>query len=356
MRILFITPYPVSEAPSQRFRFEQYFPELKKRNIDFDVSPFLDSGTYRILYQPGYWWKKLNGIIRGFYRRLRSLFHLKQYDCVFIHREAAPFGPPLFEWMVTKLYKKFTVYDFDDAIWLPNASESNRSMTMLLKRFNNTKDICKWATKISVGNNFLGEYAKQFNSRVVYNPTTIDTDEYHNATADHSNHKFVIGWTGSHSTLPYLEAVVPVLKDLEKDFDFEFHVICDLEPRIRLKSLKFIKWNKITEIDDLLNFNVGIMPMPDEIWARGKCGFKALQYMALGIPAVVSDVGVNADIVDHELNGCVCKSQDEWKFYLSKLMSDSDYLHKLSKNTREKIISNYSLKSNTENFISLFSL
>ncbi len=110
--------------------------------------------------------------------------------------------------------------------------------------------------------------------------------------------------------------LVPVFKELEKTEEFELQVICDVAPKFKLKSCKYLPWKKETEIEDLLNFNVGLMPLPDDIWSKGKCGFKALQYMALGIPAVVSDVGVNAQIVDHGINGCVCKSIEDWAVYL----------------------------------------
>jgi len=355
MKILFITPYPPGQAPSQRFRFEQYFPELKKRGAEFLISPFLDLKAFSVVYLKGRWVGKTLGFLRGFFRRTGDLFRLKKYDIIFIHREAAPVGPPFFEWIVSRVFKKYMIYDFDDAIWLPNASENNGKLTMALKQFDNVRAICRYADKISVGNKFLGNYAKQFNANVVYNPTTIDTDEHHNTTTDHSNHIFTIGWTGSHSTVQYLDELVPVLRELEKEFNFELHVICDVPPKFQLKSLKFIRWNKKREIDDLLNFNVGIMPLRDEVWAKGKCGFKALQYMALGIPAVVSDVGVNAEIVDHDINGCVCRTPEDWKFYLSKLMSDPEYLRKLGSRTREKIVANYSLQSNKENFLNLFS-
>ena len=355
MKILFIAPYPRGEAPSQRFRFEQYFPELEKRGIPYHVSPFIDRKAWSILYKPGHWFGKFFGIIRGIARRILDLFKLWKYDFVFIHREATPFGPPFFEWMIAKVFKKHIIYDFDDAIWLPNASKSNSKLTMQLKRFHNPRNICLWADKVSVGNHYLGDFAKQYNKNVIYNPTTIDTDEHHNTTTDHSNHKFIIGWTGSHSTLPYLDEIVSVIADLEKRYDFEFHVISDAAPKFKLKSLKFIKWSKEAEIEDLLNFNVGVMPMPDDIWAKGKCGFKALQYMAIGVPAVVSDVGVNASIVDHEVNGCICRTKEEWNFYLTKLINDPEYLHSLSSHTREKIIRNFSLASNKENFMNLFS-
>jgi len=354
VKILFIAPYPRGVAPSQRFRFEQYFPELKNIGILYHMSPFLDYRAWKILYREGHWFRKFLAIVRGYARRLRDLSYLWTYDYIFIHREASPFGPPVFEWLISKIYRKKIIYDFDDAIWLPNASKSNSWMTMLMKRFHNPRNICRWANKVSVGNHYLGEFARQYNQHIIYNPTTIDTDEHHNTTTDHSNHKFIIGWTGSHSTVHYLDMLVPVMEKLQSKFDFEFHVICDVPPKFELKSLKYIKWSKQAEIADLLNFNVGIMPMPDEPWARGKCGFKALQYMALGVPAVVSNVGVNPEIVDHEVNGCICNTEGDWEFYLSKLLSDPAYLRRLSSKTREKIVSGFSLQSNKKNFLSLF--
>jgi glycosyltransferase involved in cell wall biosynthesis len=353
MRILFITPYPTGEAPSQRFRFEQYFKTLTENGHTFETSPFLDRKAWSIVYKKGHVLQKVRALFAGYFRRLYDIFRLGYFDVVFIHREASPVGLPVFEFLVTRVFKKYTVYDFDDAIWIPNASESNKKITMVFKRFRNVADTCKWSSVVAVGNQYLAAFAKQYNRRVVINPTTIDTDELHNSIRDHNNSKIIIGWTGSHSTVQYLDLIYPVLKRLEEKYDFEFHVICDTPPKFNLKSLKFVKWSKQGEIDDLLNFNVGIMPLTDDVWAKGKCGFKALQYMALGIPAVVSGVGVNAEIVDHDKNGCVCNTQEEWYLSLEKLISDPLYLKKLSEKTREKIVNYYSVKSNRENFLSL---
>ena len=353
MNILFVVPYPKGEAPSQRFRFEQYLDELSKRGHSYKISSFLDRKTWAVLYNKGHFFVKFIGLVRGYLRRINDLITIHKYDVVFVHREAVPFGPPFFSWLVAKVFKKKIIFDFDDAIWLPNASKSNK-LTLYFKQFKNASRLCKWASRISAGNRFLAEHAGMFNSNVVINPTTIDTEEYHNTTTSHDNHIFTIGWTGSHSTIDYLNEIYPVLLELEKQFDFEFHVICDVAPSFNLKSLKFIKWAKETEVDDLMNFNVGIMPLPNNVWTRSKCGFKALQYMSLGIPAVVSDVGINSEIVDHDVNGCLCKTNDDWYLYLSKLMSDKNYLLKLSAKTRDKIISNYSVQSNKENYIRLF--
>lgn len=354
MRVLFITPYPTNEAPSQRFRFEQYFNALLKEGHTYETSSFLTVDAWNILYKQGYTLEKIFALFRGYSQRIIDLLRMGHFDIVFIHREASPFGPPWFEWLVTKIFGKYTVYDFDDAIWIPNASETNGKLTMMFKQFSKTADICRWSDVVSVGNSYLGEFASKFNSNIKINPTTIDTDEYHNITKDHSNKKITIGWTGSHSTVQYLDEIYPVLKRLEEKYDFEFHVICDVSPKFNLKSMKFIPWTKKSEIEDLLKFNIGIMPLPVDVWSKGKCGFKALQYMALGIPAVVSGVGVNSEIVDHGVNGCVCNSNEEWFLSLEKLIIDSEYLRKLSEKTREKIVNNYSVKSNTKNFLSLF--
>ncbi len=354
MRILFICPYPSGEAPSQRFRYEQYFNILKENGHTYSTSSFLTHSAWKIVYKPGHLTSKVFAIFKGYFRRVFDLFRAPFYDAIFIHRESAPFGIPWFEWLITKVFRKYTVFDFDDAIWIPNASETNKNLTMMLKRFGNTAKICSWSSVVSVGNSYLGDYAYKHNKRVVINPTTIDTDEYHNTTASHSNEVFVIGWTGSHSTVQYLDELYPVFKELEKKYDFEVHVICDVPPKFQLKSLKFVKWSKINEIDDLLKFNVGLMPLREDIWAKGKCGFKALQYMALGIPAIVSGVGVNAEIVDNGINGFVCKTTSEWYDALEKIISDPSFLKKLSEGTRQKIVDNYSTRSNKENFLRLF--
>jgi glycosyltransferase involved in cell wall biosynthesis len=215
--------------------------------------------------------------------------------------------------------------------------------------------LCRWAYKVSCGNDYLCNFAKQFNSSVVYNPTTIDTEHYHNQISNQNKEKFVIGWTGSHSTTRYLNDLVEVLKKLEAKYSFELQVIADIPPALDLKSFKFIKWHKEEEIEDLLNFNIGIMPLKDDLWAAGKCGFKALQYMALGIPALVSPVGVNTKIVDDGINGFICKTPQEWEIAIEKLIQDHELLLEMAQNTRKKIVENYSVKSNTENFLALFS-
>src|SRR6185436_2599617 len=174
---------------------------------------------------------------------------------------------PVFEWLLMKLSGRKSVIDFDDAIWLSNVSESNW-MARHLKRNKNAANCCRWASVVSAGNNFLADYARKYNKNIVINPTVVaDTvPRWRGQGMD----RFVIGWTGSHSTLFYLETLHPVFMDLEKEFQFELHVICDTAPRFKLNSLRYKPWNKATELVDLQEFSVGVMPQPDSEWARGK--------------------------------------------------------------------------------------
>ena len=354
--IFFLVPYPLGKAPSQRFRFEQYFELLKKNGFTFKVKSFYSDKTWAFLHQEGHVFSKTLKITSAFFIRFIQLFSLFKYDYVFIHREVTPIGPPLFEWIIAIILRKKIIYDFDDAIWLPNYSESNSNFQKL-KYYKKVNGIMKWAHKISAGNGYLVQYAKQFNSNVIVNPTTIDTNFHHNSSLYRitKNDKFpVIGWTGTHTTAKYLDFLIPIFEKLSKEFDFEFCVISNEEPLAKIKNLNFIKWNKESEIQDLLRFDIGVMPLTDDQWAKGKCGFKALQYMALGIPAIVSPVGMNRDIIDQGENGFFCTSEQEWYDSLHLLLTNPIEIKKMHDSARMKIVEKYSVISNEKNFLSLF--
>lgn len=354
MQILFVVPYPPGKAPSQRFRFEQYLDLLTEEGHTWRLAPFLSATTWSILYKPGHTFAKGWGIITGFARRLLLLFKAKQYDYIFIHREAAPIGPPIFEWLLAKVLRKKVIYDFDDAIWIPNTSEVN-SIAASVKWHHKVESICRWSYKVSCGNAYLKSYARQFNTNVIINPTTIDTVHLHNQMKNQcGSAPLVIGWTGTHSTLKYIKQVVPVLAKLEEEYDFEFRVISNQPPELPLRSLVYQPWRKDTEIADLLTFNVGLMPLEDDPWAKGKCAFKALQYMALGIPALVSPVGMNMEVVTGGINGYVCATPDEWSASLRILLQDNDLRTRLGTAARATVVERYSVTANRRTFLTLF--
>ena len=351
MKILILTPYPYDEAPSQRFRFEQYLDVLIANGHKPVVKSFLNIETWRILYLPNHKVKKISGLVKGFFHRALVSTTFNRYDVIFIHREASPIGFPIFEWIASRSKAKI-VYDFDDAIWLSNTSASNK-LAIGLKYHDKIGAICKWSHKISCGNSFLLRYALQYNTNAIINPTTIDFNR-HSLVKDHHHGRLVIGWTGSHSTLDYLELVLPAIKQLECKYEFDFVIIADQNPHLSLSSFVYKPWNKSSEIEDLLSFSIGIMPMPNSTWTQGKCGFKALQYMALGIPAVVSPIGVNCEIIEDKVDGFFCSKTTEWVAHLTALLQDTNLRTDLGRRGRDKVKKHYSLEANKANFLSLF--
>ncbi len=355
-QILFICPYPLEQSPSQRFRFEQYFDILAANDTAFEVSPFLSITEWNILYTNGKTWLKIKGVISGLLKRTRLLFSIHRFDYIFIHREAAPIGPPIFEWIIAKIIRKKIIYDFDDAIWLPNVSESNKVISWL-KWNRKVRSICGWSYKVSCGNEFLASFARKHNSSVIINPTTIDTKGLHNPALYNIVEKSakIIGWTGTHSTLQYVAPFLPIIEALWNKYPhIELLIIADKDPQWNKSFVRFVRWTKETEMQDLIKIDIGIMPLTDDLWAKGKCGFKALQYMALEKPAVASPVGINVQIIDDGINGYLCLTDKEWFQRLEHLVLNSSIGNEMGRKGRQNVVDHYSVISNSSNFLLLF--
>lgn len=353
--VLFIVPYPLHKAPSQRFRVELFEPYLQQAGIHYTIAPFMDSNTWDKLYKQGSSLQKAWGIFKGYLHRFKTvLLDVAKYEYIFIHREAAPLGPPVFEWIIAKLWRRKIIYDFDDAIWIPNTSAENK-LAAWLKCFWKVKHICSWSYKIAAGNDYLAGFAKQFNTKVTIMPTCVDMERMHKGIKTHTSAKPVVGWTGSHSTLPYIDYVVETIRQLQKEMDFTFLVIANKKPNLDLKDWTFIEWKEASEITDLLKMDVGIMPLVEDAWSEGKCGFKIIQYLSLGIPALASPVGVNKAIIEDGINGYLCSVSSDWNNKLAALIQNNALRAQLGTAGRQKIAAQYSTQSQSTNFINLFS-
>jgi glycosyltransferase involved in cell wall biosynthesis len=341
----FLLIYPLNTAPSQRFRFEQFFPLLDKSGIVYTVDCFYDENTFSKLYANGNKLVLLFRLLLCFSRRCFHLFRLQQYDCVFIQRGAAPFGPPIFEWVIGKVFQKPIIYDFDDAIWRQPDAQS--SLKRLIKSTNKVSTICRWAHTVVVGNDYLAAYAQRYNTNVVVIPTVVDTETRFVPAAQNNPKQITIGWTGSHTTLPYLESLEPVLAELQKQYAFSFLVMANKPPVLPMLQYYFVPWSEEAEVRELQKIDIGIMPLPDDEWTKGKCGFKAIQYMALQKPAVASAVGVNAAIIDHGVNGFLCRTTEDWKLSLGQLLRNPSLITEQGKAARKKIEACFSLKKAT---------
>ncbi|MEO6611024.1 MAG: glycosyltransferase [Chitinophagaceae bacterium] len=352
--VYFIVPASTGISPSQRFRFEQYLILLKEQGIRYRVSGFYTENGWKTIFTRGNYVKKAFIVLRGVGKRFIDLFRLAPFRLIYIHREALPLGPPFFEWFMSRVLRKKIIYDFDDSIWIPAISKYNKR-AIYFKNFGKVAKICRWSFKVSVGNRYLAEYASRFNRNVYIVPTVVDTEAVHNKMQVHQTQHPAIGWTGTFSTLPYLDIVMPVLKELQETNDFDLVVIAETDPILPLKNYTFVKWKRETEAEDLLRFHIGLMPLYDDAISQGKCGFKAIQYMSLGIPAIVSPVGVNSEIVDNQVNGFVSDSNTDWKENLLFLLKNAEVRQKMGMSARKKIEDSYSVKSSFPLFLGLLS-
>jgi glycosyltransferase involved in cell wall biosynthesis len=355
-KILFLIPYPLEQSPSQRFRFEQYFQTLSRNGISYQTQSFLDKDEWKVFFSPGNLLQKSFALLAGFAKRFTILFKLHRFDFVFIHREVTPVGPPFFEWLIAKLFRKKIIYDFDDAIWLTDRKQEGIALRVLKWR-NKVSSICRWSYKVSCGNEYLCEFARKYSKSVTCIPTTIDTVGLHNPQLYHkaAGSEIIIGWTGSHSTMKYLKDLEDVLCKLEEKYpNVLVWIISDRMPDLKIPRLVYKPWALNSEIENLAQFDIGIMPLPDDQWAKGKCGFKALQYLALGIPCIVSPVGINTQIVSPGKEGFHANTEDEWIEKLSTLIEHPELRTRMGDNGRRKVEADYSVVSNNDFFLSLF--
>ena len=340
MRLLALVPSLYDKSPGQRYRLEQWEPLLRERGVDITYAPFECAELNDVVYKQGQIAKKLRLVVQALGRRAALLSKLTNYDVIYLHREAALLGPAVFERLIHRSGVPI-VFDFDDAIFLSYKSPSNGYLSYL-KFAGKTKTNCRLAAHVMVGNPYLAEYARQVNKNVSVIPTTIDTDKYEPVDIKESAGPVVIGWTGSHSTLQHLDTLRGALAKLAQRESIRLRVIGT--PHYQIEGVEFetIMWRSETEVEDLSAVDIGIMPLPDDNWARGKCGAKALQFMAMGIPTVCSPVGVNTDIIQDNENGLIANSEEEWIEKLSLLIRSRELRARLGKAGRQTIEQRFS--------------
>jgi len=355
MKIIFLAPYPPGKVASQRFRFEQYFTILKEKKIRYRFLGFYPSWSFEVLYREGHCLKKWLGTAAGYFRRLYHLLFCFQADYIMVHRELTPLGPPVFEWTLIFVLRKRIIFDFDDAIWISDELGRNKWLDALRYHRKKFNFLCRKSYRISAGNPYLARQAEKYHAKVTVNPTTLDTRLTRSLKTNHLKPTVTIGWTGSHSTLKYLEYALPVLKKILQRFrQTRLLIICNRKPVWELRGMEFIYWNKTTEWEDLSRIQIGIMPLPDNPWTRGKGGFKIMEYFSLGIPALAAPVGINKALINHGLNGFLCENESDWIHYLEKLIQDPSLRIKMGQAGRILVEERFSLESNLANFLDLF--
>jgi glycosyltransferase involved in cell wall biosynthesis len=351
-KIIFISPVPY-EGAGCRFRIWQYLPYLKERQIDGFISPFMSSYFFKIVYKDKGSIRKIFFFMLGLLRRLADIMSIFRYDAVYVYRESLPLGPVIFEKLVHLLGKPL-IFDFDDAVFLPNSSPNNK-LVKLFRNNNNASKIISLSKEVIAGNMFLKEYAQRFNPNVTVIPTPVDTEYFCPAPHTRQREKVIVGWMGSPTTEQYLYPLEPVFKQLFLKFKDKlvFRIIGASGQKNSNAMFEYRDWQIEREADDLRDFDIGIMPLNDDLWCRGKCGFKALLYMSTGVACVCSSVGANKEIIDDGVDGLLAKNLNEWFEKLSSLIEDHDLRRKIGIKAREKVILRYSLNVNAPLFCDL---
>lgn len=353
-KILAIVQHRKGRSPGQRFRFEHFIPILEQNGFSIDFSNLLDEKDDKIFYAKGKIFQKLLILFNNLLHRFKDLRKAKTFDIIYVYREAFWLGTVFFEKKFHKQKSKF-IFDFDDAIWLNDTSEKNKKFAWL-KKTSKTADICRIADVVIAGNNYLANYARNFNKNVIVIPTTIDTN-YHKPIIDkHTKDKICIGWTGTETTLKYFDIVIPALQKIKDLFGDKvyFKIIANTDTWTRNLDVKLVEWSLKDEIKEISEFDIGIMPLPDDDWSRGKCGFKGLQCMAMEIPVVMSPVGVNKEIINHGFNGFLANTEEDWIEFISLLVNNRDLRLQIGKNGRQTVIEKYSVDAWKDNFLKIF--
>lgn len=338
MKVLLLTRYTRMGA-SSRMRSLQYVEVLSEMGVDFEVRALLDDTYLRTIYA-----KKrvpLLTLVRAYGQRLRLLMQARDFDLVWIEKELFPNWPAWFEWLLARMNVRYLV-DYDDAIFHNYDLSSNPVKRLLRKKIGK---VMQHSALVIGGNSYLLKHATRSGAaKVALLPTVIDIRRYQFAPDGMGGDRLVVGWIGSPSTARYLQPLLPVLARLAKKYPLEFSVIGASIDADCYEFVRCEKWSEETEVAQIARFDVGVMPLPDGPFERGKCGYKLIQYMACGKPSVASPVGVNVDIVKEGINGFLAASEQEWYEALDMLLGDRAMRFEMGRRGREIAEQQYCLQ------------
>ncbi|MDO8775159.1 MAG: glycosyltransferase family 4 protein [Burkholderiaceae bacterium] len=321
-------------AASTRYRMGQYVPGLAELGIDLRLTGLLGDDYLRRRFNGG--GLPLAAMVHDGAERLKQLHHLGEFDLAMLYCELFPFMPG---WLERVLIRKPYIYDMDDAFYLRYRLGRKRiARSVLGDKFDS---VMAGAAAVTAGNSVLAEYALKHNPAVRQIPTVVDTTRYVPVTR-RQNPVFTVGWIGSPSTASYLPELVAPLAALGAEAPLNFVVIGGKAPAIPNVNVIEVEWQEHTEVDLINTFDVGVMPLPDDDWARGKCAFKLIQYMACAVPVVASPVGANADVVTPEC-GLMAITTDEWVQALKAIRDDAGLRQRMGEAGRQRVVEHYSL-------------
>ncbi|MBN1885189.1 MAG: glycosyltransferase family 4 protein [Candidatus Krumholzibacteriota bacterium] len=333
MRVLFLTKYTAA-GPSSRYRVYQYIPHLERAGVVCETAPLFDDRWLAALYGE----RRRPAAAGALLRRLGAVAGARRRDVVFVQKELAPWMPPLLEWALRRSGAR-VVYDIDDAIWLPYASSRRRIVRALLG--DKIRRAIAGSCAVLAGNAFLAEYARAHNPETILVPTVVDVDRYRPAAPTEATP--LVGWIGSPETAPFLDGVVDALRAAAAIRPFRLLVIGAPGFAAPGLDVEAVSWSEEREAAELARCSVGIMPLPDTPWARGKCGLKLLQYLAAGLPVVSSPHGGAADILEDGVDGLIARDGRGWTEGLVQILGDADLARRIGRAGRQTVETRFSL-------------
>ena len=354
MRVLALASYPV-EAAATRFRVAQFVAPLAELGIEVELAPFMDARLFGAFYGRGGAAAKAAGLALAAARRLGDAWRARGADVLLVQREAMVFGPPVVEWLATKVGGCPLVLDLDDATYVPYDSPTYGRLGAALKWFGKTDDLIRWARVVTCGNRHIAEYVASRGTPAVVIPTVVDTAVFRPGPKAEPGSPPVVGWVGTHSTFPFLESIFPVLRELARTHRFRLRVVGAGPRRAELPGVEveYLDWRLDREVEDFRTLDVGLYPLtalgnaPSE-WLAGKSGFKAVQYMAVGVPFVVTPVGVCAEMGEPGATHLAATTPEEWRASLSALLSDADLRRRMGEAGRRHALEHYGLRAQAE--------
>ncbi len=351
MRVAAFTKYD-REAASTRQRVLQYLPHLARAGIEVDVFPLL-GGDYVRNLATGSGYSK-SAILSAYLSRFRQLRRAERYDLLWVYAELFPYLPGTFERLAFGAGRPL-VYDCDDAFYLPYEGLKGPARRLLAGKLDS---LLRGAAAVCCGNEYLREWAARLCDRTMILPTVVDADLYRPAPDRRDPSRPVIGWIGSPSTWRYVQPMLPLLQRVSEKHGARIRIVgagaqaaADAAP---YPAVDLVEWREDTEITEVQRMDIGIMPLPEEPWARGKSGYKLIQYMACGLPVVASPVGVNSEIVRQGQTGFLATSVAEWESALSTLLTEPDLRERMGATARQRAVEEYSLQVQAPRLTAMF--
>ncbi|MDQ2943608.1 MAG: glycosyltransferase family 4 protein [Candidatus Dormibacteraeota bacterium] len=346
MRALFLVQYP-PQAASTRFRVTQFFSFLEENGVSCRLASLLTPAQFGEFYQSGQRASKAARLLFGAVRQTVEALGARRFDVVVVQRGALLFGPPLLEWLVARVGRVPLVFDFDDAIWLQDPSTSWGPLARAAKFPSKVADIVKMARHVIVCNGYTRDYALRLRSpdAVTVIPTVVDADQFHPVARPRGSHP-IVGWIGTHSTAQYLGEIAEPLREAAAATKFTLKIVgAGRDVRIPGVSVVNKPWSLAEEVSDYQSLDIGLYPVRDDAWGRGKTGFKPIVYMSCGVACIASPVGGVTEFISHDANGLLASSPTEWRDALISLVADHELRQRLGAAGRETVVDGYSLQA-----------